>query len=87
MGFKECPNYIETIWQEDGNPQPKIVKDCAPRRTQLLLQDLHNRTFALQKQTSQTEAELAKLRAIFNNILNVEYERVDKPLMLTKEAT
>ena len=82
MGFSECPNYIETLWHEQGNPQPKIVKDCAPKRSLLMLHELYNRTFALQQQTSQTEKELGELRAsvtkLFDAIRYMQTYRIEK---------
>ena len=82
-GFKECPNYIETIWQEEGNPQPKIVKDCAPRRSLLLLQELCNKSFALQKQTSQMEGEIGQFTGLFTELLSsIEYKKIDPSFLL-----
>lgn len=28
----ECPNYIESWWKEGENGDPKLIKDCAPKR-------------------------------------------------------
>jgi hypothetical protein len=33
---KECPNYVESWWTKQGETQPKIIRDCSPKR--LLLQ-------------------------------------------------
>ncbi len=68
MGFSECPNYIETLWHVEGNPQPKIVKDCAPKRSLLMIQELHNRNFALQKQISQQEGSIEKCSGDLNKL-------------------
>lgn len=81
MGHEECPNYIETIWQEEGNPQPVIIKDCAPKRTLLLVQELYNKVFALQQQASQTEACLLQFKGVFNIIKNeLEYQKITPSL-------
>jgi len=63
MGFDKCPNYIETLWHEKDEPQPLIIKDCAPRRTLLMMQELYNRTFSLQQQINQGENEIGNMRA------------------------
>ena len=67
---EECPNYIETLWHEEGCPQPRIVKDCSPKRMLLMLQELYNRTFSLQKQISQQEAEILQSKGSVNNLIN-----------------
>jgi len=66
---KKCPNYIETLWHEEGNSQPRIVKDCAPKRTLLMLQELYNRTFSLQKQVSQAESQVHELNGQFKCLM------------------
>ena len=64
----ECPNYIETMWEENGNPQPVLIKDCAPRRSLLMLQELYNRTFGLQQQISQQEKEISETRVAVSRL-------------------
>lgn len=66
---KKCPNYIETLWNEEGNQQPRIVKDCAPKRTLLMLQELYNRTFSLQKQVNQAENQTHELNGQFKLLM------------------
>lgn len=45
----QCPNYMETWWNPSNNDTPVLVKDCAPRRTFLMIQDLNNRLVGVQK--------------------------------------
>ena len=79
MGFDQCPNYIETLWHQKDESQPVIVKDCAPKRTLLMLQELYGRIFALQQQVSQTENELLNHRGsitkLYEAIKYVEEQR------------
>lgn len=55
--YKEkCPNFIESWWTpkrpgDDG--QPYLIKDCAPRRTFLMIQELHNRLIGVEKSNEQ----------------------------------
>lgn len=70
MGYSECPNYIETLWKKEGELQPQIVKDCAPRRTLLMVQELYNRFFGLQGQVNQLENETCSLRAAHTQLFN-----------------
>lgn len=81
MGFTECPNYIETLWHEKDNPQPRIVKDCAPKRTLLMLQELYNRTFSLQQQVSQGEGQIIELKATLSNLCRLVKYVQDNPIL------
>lgn len=45
---EQCPNYQESWWALDKD-KPKLIKDCAPKRTFLMIQDLHNRLIGVQK--------------------------------------
>lgn len=75
----ECPNYIETFWEENGNPQPILVKDCAPKRTLLMMQELYNRCFGMQQQIGQQEKEVTEMRVavtrLFEAIKYMEDQR------------
>lgn len=52
--YKEkCPNYIEAWWKPDNGNEPKLIKDCAPKRTFLMIQELHNRLISLQQAQEQ----------------------------------
>jgi len=44
-----CPNYIESLWTRIGENQPIVIKDCAPRRTVLICQDLINSNLGMQQ--------------------------------------
>lgn len=66
---KRCPNYIECLWHKEGETQPTIIKDCAPKRTLLMIQELYNRTFALQKQINQSENQINELTGQFKLML------------------
>lgn len=78
----ECPNFIETFWMEEGNPQPVLVKDCAPKRSMLMIQELYNHTFGMQQQINQAEKEVAHMRIavtkLFEAIRYMEDQRSDE---------
>lgn len=54
---RECPFFVETWWTKDNEPNPKLVKDCFPKKfaleqnhllhrflcTQSAVEDLRNR--------------------------------------------
>jgi hypothetical protein len=57
----KCPNYVESWWNSSDN-KPKLVHDCAPRRTFIMIQDLHNRLIGVQKAQEETRNEVAQVR-------------------------
>ncbi|MES2409031.1 MAG: hypothetical protein V4509_01880 [Patescibacteria group bacterium] len=71
MGFEQCPNYIETLWHQKDESQPVIIKDCAPKRSLLMVQELYNRTFALQQQINQSETEMGQMRGAITKLYEV----------------
>ena len=46
---EQCPNYMENWFTPSGGGKPVLTKDCAPRRTLLMISDLHNRLIGVQK--------------------------------------
>ncbi len=80
MGM-ECPNYIETFWQEEGNPQPVLIKDCAPKRSLLMLQELYNRTFGMQQQINQSENEVGQMRGAITKLFEAIKYMEDQKLL------
>ena len=64
----QCPNYQESWWTPKGEGRPVLVKDCAPRRTFLMIQDLSNRLVATQKASEQARNNSARTEANFNKI-------------------
>lgn len=60
FGIKKCPNYIETWWtpqSPSGDGKPILVCDCAPKRTLLMIQDLHNRLVGVEKSQEELRNE------------------------------
>lgn len=58
---KECPNYVETWWQEGKEGEPTLLKDCSPKRM-LLQQQL------LQCRLEQVQESLCQARNEYNNL-------------------
>jgi hypothetical protein len=53
-GKNTCPYYMETIWRSDEEgAQTKVVKDCAPKRTLLIMMELSNRLLGVQQAAEQ----------------------------------
>jgi len=82
-----CPNYIETFWHEEGQAQPTLVKDCAPKRTLLMLQDLYNRCYGMQVQINQAEGEVSKQRCAITKLFEaIQYMQKEKELEQSNKA-
>lgn len=45
---KECPFYVETWWQKEGVPDPKLIKDCFPKKFALEQNHLLHRQLCMQ---------------------------------------
>lgn len=73
MGFDKCPNEIETWWQPaEGSGQPKLVKDCAPKRMMLMIQQLYNRMEGVQKQQGEVCGQTYKLTESLKTIAQIQ---------------
>lgn len=57
-GQEKCPNFVECWWQQDGMDKPILVKDCAPHRILMMLQEMHNRVLGVQKQQAEVSGQL-----------------------------
>ena len=83
---------MESWWQENGQGQPKIIKDCAPRRLLLQQQTDVNRIFALQQAVEEMrnkflilESSLSQLVAQSREYVLQEAKRLEKPVKVRKE--
>jgi len=78
--FKDkCPNYIESWWEPKkpgGDGQPKLVHDCAPRRTFLMIQELTNRLIGVEKTNEQQrDTNIIVLKTV-SDIVRKNAERI-----------
>ncbi len=73
---KECPNYMESWWQEGGTGQPKIITDCAPKRMLIQQQIEVNRMFALQQSIEQMRNRLQSLEILLSQLLQQSKEYI-----------
>jgi len=68
----KCPNYVESWWQSNDGGEPKLVKDCAPKRTFLMIQELNNRLVGLQQAQEQqrnlTSTVMTSLQSVAKRI-------------------
>ena len=62
---KECPNYLESWWTQQGETTPKLVKDCAPKRMLLQQQYMQLRLEQLQ---AAIDTQRAESQVLSNNL-------------------
>jgi len=95
---EKCPFFIQTVWSEKGQHEPKILEDCAPRRNTILLMDYSNRALGIQQDYEQQRnmyadvlkgvggivKEMAERNKMFQEKLGIEYED-DTKLLFEEE--
>lgn len=78
----DCPNYVESWWQsKDGTP--KLVKDCYPKRSLLMEQEIINRLLSLQSANEQSRNEFTFLSSTFRQVIEGlakanEFQKISK---------
>lgn len=73
---RECPNFMESWWQEGGTGQPKVITDCAPKRVLIQQQIEVNRMFALQQAVEQMRNRLETLEGLLGQLIQQSKEYV-----------
>lgn len=58
----ECPNKIESYWKDEKG-ELKILTDCAPKRSMLMLQDFSNQIVSQQAAIEQLRNEQTEIKA------------------------
>lgn len=66
---KECPNYVESWWIEGQESQPKILRDCSPKRMLLQQQLLQSRVESMQSALEQQRNENMKLTSYLAQLI------------------
>lgn len=63
---EDCFNFVESWWTPEGRKEPIVVKDCAPKRTFMMIQDLYNRLIGVQKQQDELSKEYEKQQLVLS---------------------
>lgn len=61
-GKKPCPNLTKSWWKNGQTGEMQEVIDCAPKRTMLMSQELHNQVITLQRALEETRNELVNVQ-------------------------
>lgn len=75
---EECPNYVETWWQEGQSGQTKLVKDCAPKRLMMQMQMLHARFEGVQAAAEQARNETTVMRGHFQALVDASHKHIEE---------
>jgi len=52
---------METWWVPEEKGEPVLVKDCAPKRSLMMLQQMHNRVLGVQQEQAEVCGQLYKM--------------------------
>jgi hypothetical protein len=81
---EECCNYIGNwfipINEKGIEGQPELIHDCAPIRTNLMMQNILSRLDALQTNQDNLKQKMSGTLELTNNILNKAYDNYKKQL-------
>jgi len=78
-----CPLYIETVWTSEKDHETKVMKDCSPKRSCLMMMDLTNRLIGAQKASEQSRNssdKVAEKLTGFTNIVGKELQMLSKTI-------
>jgi hypothetical protein len=75
---KECPFYTETWWQCEGIPQPKIVKDCSPKKMIMEQNGLLHRQLCLQGVVEDVRNRMDRIEQMLINLTSQSKEFINE---------
>lgn len=65
---RECPNFLESWWQEGENGKPTLIKDCAPRRVLIQQGEMRHALIGVQASICELREKISSLISIFANL-------------------
>lgn len=75
---EECPHYVESWWMEQGKDQPKLVRDCAPKRLVAQINSLENRLLGVQAATEEVRNETYLMKGHFAALVDASKAVIDE---------
>ncbi|MEM3714863.1 MAG: hypothetical protein QXF82_07950 [Nitrososphaeria archaeon] len=73
---KECPHFIQTIWQQEGNPTPKIVSDCYPKKFAAEQNMLLHRFLAMQSVTEELRNKIHDMEKSISQLCDILSQKI-----------
>ena len=68
---KECPFFVQTLWQKDGEQTPKIVSDCFPKKFALEQNQLLHRFLCMQSVQEELRHKITNLELYVKQLCNI----------------
>ena len=68
---RECPHFVQTLWQEEGNPTPKIVSDCYPKKFAIEQNQMLHRFLCMQSVLEELRFNVSKLEISIKQLYEV----------------
>lgn len=88
--YKECPNKIESYWKDAQTGELKVVTDCAPKRSMMMIQDMSTQLVSQQAAIEQLRNEnhdIKKQLECANNLFLDSSNQVNKLLSEVGQIT
>lgn len=65
----ECPNFVESWWTNAAEPEPKLVRDCAPKRLMKQMAQLQCRLEGVQLANEQARNQSLVIHGHFADLM------------------
>src|SRR5258708_34657997 len=75
---RECPNFIETWWQEGQEAQPIKISDCSPKRMVLQQQVMQAKFENVQQALEQSRNQYAELSNYLKNLIEISKQVIEQ---------
>jgi len=85
--IEQCPNFVQSMWTPKEGGQPVLVKDCAPIRTMLMVQQLMNQQIGLQQAQEQQRNESHSIISMVKEAVEKKIQQKENVFIDVKEVT
>lgn len=72
----ECPFFVETWWELEGNPHPKKVKDCFPKKLTMEQNNLLHRHLCLQSVVEDVRNRMDRIEGMLLRLVSSSNELI-----------
>lgn len=74
---KECPNYCENWWINAKDNEPKLIKDCSPKRMLKIFMTLQTKVESVQSALEGCQNEYQKLNGYFITLMEASKKIIE----------
>lgn len=85
---KECPYFVQTLWQKQDDPTPKIVSDCFPKKFALEQNQLLHRFLCMQSVQEELRHKIGNLEHLVKQLIEAltqNYQTQENNLILSNQ--